>query len=158
MVDPAHIVADPQRGPRAEVVLRLHDRGGDRKRGEAGRSGSPPWAGPVSGLARSLVVVAATPAVEGVILAPDALIDLGVPLWTRPPGRGPFTAVLLGRSEIVDLPLEPPREPVQFLSATPITGTEAAWVRLRGADAMREAWRADGVDVLDPDRRAVQPG
>jgi hypothetical protein len=43
------------------------------------------------------------------------------------------------------------------LSATPITATEAAWVRLKGADAMREAWRADGVDVLDPDRPAAQP-
>ena len=140
MVDPAHIVADPQRGPRAEVVLRLHD------------------PGPVSGLARSLAVVAATPAVEGVILAPDALIDLGSPLWAWPTGRAPFTAVLLGQSEIVDLPLEPPREPVQFLSATPITATEAAWVRLKGADAMREAWQADGVDLLDPNRRAAQPG
>ncbi|MGH3968218.1 MAG: suppressor of fused domain protein [Mycobacterium sp.] len=140
MVDPAHIVADPQRGPRAEIVLRLHDRG------------------PMSGLARSLAVVAATPAVEGVILAPDALIDLGSPLWARPSGRGPFTAVLLGRSGIADLPLEPPRDPVSFLSTTPITATEAAWVRLKGADAMREAWEADGVDVLDPNRRAAQPG
>jgi Suppressor of fused protein (SUFU) len=157
MVDPAHIVADPERGPRAEVVLRLHGPGGDRKRGEAGRGGSPPWVRPVSGLARSLAVVAATPAVEGVILAPDALIDLGSPLWARPSGGAPFTTVLLGRSEIVDLPLESPREPVQFLSATPITATEAAWVRLKGADAMREAWLADGVDVLDPNRRAAQP-
>lgn len=140
MVDPAHIAADPLRGPRAEVVLRLR---------------AP---GPVAGLARSLAVIAATPAVEGVILVPDALIDLGSPLWARPAGRAPFTAVLLGRSEIADLALEPPRDPVGFLSATPITATEAAWVRLKGAGAMREAWQCDGVDVLDPNRRAVQPG
>ena len=139
MVDPAQIVADPQLGPRAEVVLRLRDRG------------------PVSGLARSLAVVAATPAVEGVVLTPDALIDLGSPLWARPSGRGPFTAVLLGRSDIPDLRLQAPRDPVSFLSATPITATEAAWVRLKGADAMREAWRTDGVDVLDPARPAAQP-
>ncbi len=37
-----------------------------------------------------------------------------------------------------------------MLSATPITATEAAWVRLKGAEAMREAWQQDGVDVLDP--------
>jgi hypothetical protein len=43
------------------------------------------------------------------------------------------------------------------LSAIPITATEAAWVRLKGADAMREAWQQDGVDVLDPSRRAAQP-
>jgi hypothetical protein len=69
----------------------------------------------------------------------------------------PFTAMLLGESDIAELPLEPPREPVRFFSATPITSTEAAWVRLKGAEAMREAWRVDGVDVFDPDRPASQP-
>jgi hypothetical protein len=139
MVDPVALVADPLRGPRAEVVLRLRD------------------PGPASGLARSLAIMAATPAVEGVVLAPDALIDLGTPLWTRPSGQVPFTAVLLGRSGIADLPLAPPRDPVRFLSATPITATEAAWVRLKGADAMREAWQSDRVDVLDANRPAAQP-
>jgi hypothetical protein len=139
MVDPAALVADPLRGPRAEVVLRLRD------------------PGPVSGLARSLAIIAATPAVEGAVLAPDALIDLGTPLWTRPSSRVPFTAVLLGRSAIAALPLDPPRDPVRFLSATPITATEAAWVRLKGADAMREAWQTDGVDILDANRPAAQP-
>lgn len=62
------------------------------------------------------------------VLVADALIDLGSPLWVQ----APFTAVLLGRSDIADLPLQPPRDPVQFLSATPITATEAAWVRLKG--------------------------
>ncbi|MGH3541061.1 MAG: suppressor of fused domain protein, partial [Mycobacterium sp.] len=69
----------------------------------------------------------------------------------------PFTAMLLGRSDIADLPLAPPRDPVRFLSATPITATEAAWVRLKGADAMREAWQIDHVDVLDANRPAAQP-
>jgi hypothetical protein len=55
------------------------------------------------------------------------------------------------------LPLESPRDPVSFLAATPITATEAAWVRLKGAEAMRQAWQHDGVDVLDPNRRAAQP-
>lgn len=136
MVDPTAVVVDGQRGPRAEVVLRLRD------------------PGPATGLARSLAIVAASPAVEGVVLTPDALVDLGAPLWA---GRVPFTAVLLGHSDIPDLPLEPPRDPVRFLSATPITATEAAWVRLKGADAMRDAWRSDGVDVLDPNRPAAQP-
>ena len=87
----------------------------------------------------------------------DALIDLGSPLWEKLSRPAPFTAILLGRSDIPDLPLDPPRDPVRFLSATPITATEAAWVRLRGAEAMREAWRSDGVDVLDPNRPAAQP-
>jgi hypothetical protein len=142
MSDPTEILADRLRGPRAEVVLRLRD------------------PGPVTGIARSVAILAATPAVDGVVLAADALIDLGSPLWARPSGRVPFTAVLLGRSEIPDLPLDPPRDPVVFLSATPITATEAAWVRLKGAlgaQAMRQAWQNDGVDVLDPNRPAAQP-
>ncbi|OMC17766.1 suppressor of fused domain protein [Mycobacterium sp. SP-6446] len=139
MGDPTEILVDQLRGPRAEIVLRLQD------------------PGPVTGIARSLAILAATPAVDGVILAADALIDLGSPLWARPSGRAPFTAVLLGRSDIPDLSLEPPRDPVNFLSATPITATEAAWVRLKGAEAMRQAWQNDGVNVLDPNRPAAQP-
>ena len=109
---------------------------------------------PTDGLARSLAVVAATPAVDGVVLGTGALVDLSGPLWTG----APFTAVLLGESEIPDLPLDPPRDPVQFLSAVPITQTEGAWVRLKGAEAMRQAWADDGVDALDPGRRAQRPG
>ncbi|OBF90185.1 Suppressor of fused protein (SUFU) [Mycobacterium sp. 852014-52450_SCH5900713] len=139
MTDPTQIVDDRTRGPRAEVVLSLRN------------------PGPVSGIARSLAVLAATPAVEGLVLTADALVDLGSPLWTRPAGRVPFTAVLLGPSDIDDLPLEPPRDPVRFLAATPITATEAAWVRLKGAEAMRQAWQNDGVDVLNPNRSAAQP-
>jgi Suppressor of fused protein (SUFU) len=139
MTEPTLEVVDPLRGPRAEIVLRLRD------------------LGPVSGIARSLAILAAVPAVDGVVLCADALVDLGSPLWTAPSSRVPFTAVLLGRSGIRDLPLDPPRDPVQFLSVTPITATEAAWVRLKGADAMRQAWDNDGVDVLDPNRPAAQP-
>lgn len=139
MGDPTDIVVDPHRGPRAEVTLCLRDPGQS------------------TGIARSLAILAASPAVDGVVLGPDALVDLGSPLWAWPSRRVPFTAVLLGRSDIPDLPLAPPRDPVTFLSATPITATEAAWVRLKGAEAMRQAWQSDGVDVLDPNRRAAQP-
>lgn len=132
MTDSAASVADPLRGPRAEVVVSL-------------RAGTP-----TVGLARSVAVVAATPAVEGVVLSPGALVDLSGPLWSG----APFTAVLLGVSEIPEVPLVAPREPVQFVSAVPITQTEGAWVRLKGADAMRQAWADDGVDVWDPLRRA----
>ncbi|OBK41659.1 Suppressor of fused protein (SUFU) [Mycobacterium sp. 1165196.3] len=139
MTEPTLDIADPLRGPRAEIVLQLRD------------------PGPITGIARSLAVLAAAPAVDGVVLCADALVDLGSPLWASPSARVPFTAVLLGRSEIGDLTLDPPRDPVQFLSATPITATEAAWVRLKGAEAMRQAWDNDGVDVLDPNRPAAQP-
>jgi len=139
MGDPGEILADPLRGPRAEIVLRLR------------------VSGSTAGLARSLATVAAAPVVEGVVLVPDALMDLSEPLWTHESGSVPFTAMLLGDSDIDEVALDPPRESVRFLSATPITATESAWVRLKGADAMREAWRSDGVDVFDPDRRASEP-
>ena len=139
MGDPTEIVVDAQRGPRAEITLCLRD------------------PGQATGIARSLAILAASPAVDGVVLVPEALIDLGSPLWALPSRRVPFTAVLLGRSDIADLPLQSPRDPVTFLAATPITATEAAWVRLKGAEAMRQAWQSDGVDVLDPNRRAAQP-
>jgi hypothetical protein len=134
MADPNDMVADPSRGPRAELVLTL--RGG---------------AGVASGVHKSLAVLAASPAVEGVVLVEDALLDLGEPLWTN----APFTAVLLGPSDIADLPLPEPYDPVHFFAAVPLTGTEAAWVRLRGADALREAWKEAGIDVRDPNRSAA---
>jgi Suppressor of fused protein (SUFU) len=135
MFEPTEMVTDALHGPRAEAVVAL-------------RGQSP------KGLVRSLAILAAAPAVEGLILEPDALIDLEIPLWDS----APFTAFLLGRSDIDDIALTAPLPPVAVLSATPITATEAAWVRLKGADAMREAWQQDGVDVLDPSRHASAPG
>lgn len=134
MTDPAELANDPVRGPRAEVAVAL-------------RGPTP------TGLARSVAVLAAAPAVEGLVLVPDALVDLGTPLWSG----APFTAFLLSASGIGDVELKPPADPVAVLSAIPITPTEAAWVRLKGAEAMREAWRTDGVDVLDPSRKASSP-
>jgi hypothetical protein len=134
MLDPTAMVMDATGGPRAEVLVSL-------------RGPTP------TGLARSIAVVAASPAVEGLVLVPDALVDLETPLWER----APFTAVLLGPSDIDDVVLPPPYDPVVLLTATPITPTEAAWVRLKGAEAMREAWRTDGVDVRDPRRPAAEP-
>lgn len=134
MVDPMAMVVDSSSGPRAEIVVSL-------------RGPTP------SGLPRSLAIVAAAPAVEGLVLVGDALVDLETPLW----GAAPFTAFLLSPSDIDDVELPAPNDPVTLLSATPITPTEAAWVRLKGAEAMREAWRTDGVDVRDPGRPAAQP-
>lgn len=134
MLDPTAMVVDGSNGPRAEVVVSL-------------RGPTP------TGLARSIAVVAAAPAVEGLVLVPDALVDLETPLWEG----APFTAMLLGPSDIEDVELPAPSDPVTVLTATPITPTEAAWVRLKGAEAMREAWLVDGVDTRDPRRRAASP-
>lgn len=134
MGDPSDLIADPVRGPRAELVLTL--RGG---------------AGVASGVHRTLAVLAAAPAVEGVVLTVDGLLDVGEQLWKD----APFTAMLLGEGSIGELALPEPADPVRFFDAVPITGTEAAWVRLRGAAALREAWAEAGIDVRDPSRAAA---
>ncbi len=130
MSDPNEIDPDPVRGPRAELVVRL-------------RAGAP-----TPGLHRRMATLAAAPAVEGLILTDDALIDLGEPLWDG----SVCTAVLVERDELADLDLPAPMDPVRFLRAVPITANEAAWVRLKGADALREAWREAGIDVTATDR------
>ena len=130
MGDPSELAADPLHGPRAEVVVSLRA------------------SAPTPGLGRAVAVLAATPAVDGVVLQPDALIDLGAKLWDG----AKVSAVVLGVSDIPDLILEPPRDPVKFLSATPISANEAAWVRLKGVEELRNTWAQDGVDVRDPAR------
>lgn len=134
MGDPAALHSDPVRGPRAELVLSLHTGGGTG-----------------AGVARSLGVLAASPAVEGVVLQADALLDLGEPLWQG----ASFTAVLLGPGDIPEIELPEPAEPVRYFAVTPVTATEAAWVRVRGAQALRDAWAEAGIDVLDPGRGAA---
>lgn len=131
MADPTAALADPVRGPRAELVLSM--------RGNVGAG---------SGLTRTLAVLVASPSVEGIVLQPDALLDFGEPLW----GNANFTAVLLDESDIPEVTLPEPADPVRFMNATPITATEAAWVRIRGAAALREAWTEAKIDVRDPNR------
>ncbi|MGB7361917.1 MAG: suppressor of fused domain protein [Rhodococcus sp. (in: high G+C Gram-positive bacteria)] len=137
MADPSEMITDSQRGPRAELVLSLR---------RVDESVTEVW--------KALARFAASPAVEGVVLVPDALLDAGEPLW---PGA-PFTAVLLGSDDAFDdVVLPEPASPVTFYSVVPITATEAAWVRLKGAPALRQAWTEAGIDVTDPSRGAAQP-
>ncbi|HLS76257.1 MAG TPA: suppressor of fused domain protein [Nocardia sp.] len=133
MGDPGDLMADPVRGPRAELVLTV-------------RAGTA-----LPGLAKALGVLIASPAVEGVILQADALLDLGEPMWQG----SVFTAALLGESTIEPVALPDPAEPVRYLTVTPVTATEAAWVRVRGAQALRDAWAEAGIDVRDPHRGAA---
>jgi hypothetical protein len=131
MADPgAALVAE--RGPRAELVLSL--RGGQ------------------DSVLRRLAVLAASPAVEGVVVGAGAGLDLGEPLWDG----SRFTAVLVGESGglVPDLPLEDD-EPVRFFPLLPMTPNEAAWKRVHGATALEERWLVQGVDLRDPHRREV---
>ncbi|MFX4291296.1 suppressor of fused domain protein [Streptomyces bohaiensis] len=136
MADPTAVLADPHRGPRAELLLAVR----------------PVAGAPVDEVLRALAVFAATPQVEGVVVAPGASLDLGGPLW---PGA-PFTSVLVSDPDAVpDLALPAPADPVRFLPLVPMTPHEAAWKRAKGADALRERWRGEGIDLLDPRRSSA---
>jgi hypothetical protein len=128
MADPgAELVAAD--GPRAELVLSV-----------TGRHDSA---------LRRLAVLAASPAVEGVVITPGAGLDLGEPLWDG----GRFTAVLVGEPGglVPDLPLEG-QDPVRFLPVLPMTPNEAAWKRVHGAAALEERWLSQALDLRDPTR------
>lgn len=116
-------------GPRAELVLTLAARRDD--------------------VLRSLAVLAAAPAVEGVVLAPGAGVDHDEPLW---PGAR-FTAWLVGAPGVLVPDVHVPDvDPVQVLPVTPMTRHEAAWKRVHGAAALEERWLVQGLDPRDPGR------
>ncbi|MGX1541712.1 suppressor of fused domain protein [Streptomyces adustus] len=136
MADPTAMVADPVKGPRAELVLSVRAGVADTDK-----------------VVRSLAVLAASPQVEGLIVTPGASLDVGEPLW---PGA-PFTSVLVAESGglVEDLELDEPLDPVRFLPLLPMTPNEAAWKRVHGAQALQERWLTNGTDLRDPSRRSV---
>ncbi|MFC8510396.1 suppressor of fused domain protein [Streptomyces sp. NPDC057411] len=136
MADPTAVLADPVKGPRAELVLSVRAGLADTDK-----------------VLRPLAVLAATPQVEGVVVAPGASLDVGEPLW---PGA-PFSSVLVAESGglVADLELDEPLDPVRFLPLLPMTSNEAAWKRVHGAQALEERWLANGTDLRDPRRRSV---
>ncbi|CAL9522097.1 suppressor of fused domain protein [Streptomyces sp. enrichment culture] len=137
MTDPADLVADPVQGPRAELFLTVRAGLADTDK-----------------VLRPLAVLAASPQVEGVVVAPGASLDVGEPLW---PGA-PFTSVLVGEPGglVDDLELDGGMDPVRFLPLLPMTPNEAAWKRVHGAQALEERWLAAGTDLRDPLRASVR--
>ncbi|MEU6840753.1 suppressor of fused domain protein [Streptomyces sp. NPDC046716] len=136
MADPTAALADPVEGPRAELVLTVRAGLADTDKA-----------------LRPLAVLAASPQVEGVVVAPGASLDVGEPLW---PGA-PFTSVLVAESGglVEDLDLDAPMDPVRFLPLLPMTQNEAAWKRVHGAAELQEKWLNGGTDLRDPLRRSV---
>ncbi|MEU7072044.1 suppressor of fused domain protein [Streptomyces narbonensis] len=136
MADPTAALADPVKGPRAELVLTVRAGLADTDK-----------------VLRPLAVLASTPQVEGVVVAPGASLDVGEPLW---PGAS-FSSVLVAESGglVEDLELDEPLDPVRFLPLFPMTPNEAAWKRVHGAQALEERWLARGTDLRDPLRGSV---
>ncbi|MEU8822623.1 suppressor of fused domain protein [Streptomyces sp. NPDC048636] len=144
MTDPTAALADPLRGPRAELVLTVR------------AGGTGPGTGVLDEVLRPLAVLAASPQVEGLVVTPGASLDIGAPLWTG----APFTSVLVAEPGglVEDLELLPPMEPVRFLPLLPMTGNEAAWKRVHGAGALQDRWLRHGTDLRDPVRSGVPLG
>jgi hypothetical protein len=136
MADPTSPLADPVKGPRAELVLSVRTGLADTDQ-----------------VLRPLAVLAASPQVEGLIVAPGASLDLGQPLWTG----APFSSVLVAEPGglVEDLELDAPMEPVRFLPLLPMTHNEAAWKRVKGAQELQERWLSQGTDLRDPLRASV---
>jgi hypothetical protein len=119
-------------GPRAELAVHLvdpHDRFGDV------------W--------RRVALLAAAPAVEGVVYRPGMTVDLGEALTAG----SACTGALVDRWVIPAIPSDGGE--VEVLQIVPATSTELAWCRVHGADALRERWREHEVDLLDLARPAV---
>jgi hypothetical protein len=138
MHPPTAAVVDPLIGPRSELLLSLRPGRDD--------------------VLRSLAVLAATPEVEGVVLSAGVTLDLQTPLW---PGAA-VSAVLLGEPgglvpdlELVDLLEQDDVPPVRFHPVLPMTGSEAALCRAKGAGHLQQLWLDAGADLRDPNRRSV---
>ena len=129
MADPGTALV-AQHGPRAELVLSVRDQ--------------------QDAVLRGLAVLAASPAVEGIVIGPGAGLDLGAALWDG----ARVTAVLVAEPGglVADLDLEG-EQPVRFLPLLAMTPNEAAWKRVHGAAALQERWLAQGLDLRDPRRR-----
>jgi hypothetical protein len=135
MVEPSSSVIESDTGPRAELLLTA--------------SGQP------HGIVHTLAVLAAAPAVEGVVYAAGNRIDLSTPLvdGSRCTGAviqaGPLKPIQVsGHEGIV----------VDVLSAIPATSTELAWARVHGSEALLARWAERGTNLADLHRPAVELG
>lgn len=134
MTPPTETVLEPV-GPRAELMMYLRD--------ETDRYAEI-W--------RALAVLAASPAVEGVVYAAGMTVDTGQPLA---PGSA-CTGGLIMQSPLA--PIETAVGPVDVLQVLPATPTELAWCRVQGSAALQDRWTAQGADLLDLGRRGVPLG
>lgn len=122
-----------RQGPRAELLLHVRDPADEYV---------SVW--------RRVAVLAAAPAVEGIVHAPGVTLDLGEPLA---PGSSCTGAVV---SAAAVGPVDTPVGEVAVLQLLPATPTELAWARVRGSSALRARWVDRGTDLLDLRRRPVE--
>jgi hypothetical protein len=119
-------------GPRAELMLHLNDPTDEY---------ADVW--------RRIALLAATPAVEGVVYGEGHSVEIGEPLVAGSACVG----VLIVSSPLATVPAGD--EEVEILQAVPATANELAWCRVRGSAALRERWAERETDLLDLMRRSV---
>jgi hypothetical protein len=102
---------------------------------------------PVDDAWRRLAVLAAAPAVEGVVYTPGMTVDLGQALVAG----SRCTGVVVVESPLATI--DTPDGAVAVLQVLPATSTELAWCRVHGASALRERWSDQRTDLLDVARR-----
>ncbi len=101
---------------------------------------------------RTLAVLGAAPAVEGVVYTAGMSVDTGAALAAG----SRCTGGLVVESGVAPVPYRD--EVVQILRLLPATSTELAWCRVRGAAALRQRWQEQGVDLSDLGRAPVGLG
>ena len=116
-------------GPHAELMLHLRD--------EQDRFADV-W--------RQLAVLAAAPAVEGVVYRAGMTVDMGQPLAAGSACTGAL---------VVESPLDAIGS-VEVLQLVPATQNELAWCRVHGSEELRQRWTDNETDVQDLARRAVE--
>ncbi len=119
-------------GPRAELMLHVRATGQDNL---------DAW--------RQLAVLAAAPAVEGVVYSVGMTVDLGQVIA----GGSRCTGVVVTDSAVEDVPTA--AGPVRILQVIPATANELAWSRVHGSADLIELWQASGTDLMDLGRGAV---
>lgn len=120
-------------GPRAELMLHV--------RADAGPFGDA-W--------RQLALLAAAPAVEGVVYTVGMTVDLGQPLAAGSMCTG-------GVITAATVPaVDTAAGTVDVLQVQPATATELAWCRVHGTAALLQRWAEQATDLLDLGRRAAR--
>lgn len=115
-------------GPRAELMLHLRDEHD---------AFAEVW--------RRVALLAAAPAVEGVVYRAGMTIDLGQPLAAGSACTG---------AVVVASPLAAIGD-VDVLQIVPATQNELAWCRVHGSGELRQRWTEQHIDLLDLGRPAV---
>lgn len=119
-------------GPRAELLLHLQDPT-DRF--------ADVW--------RRVALLAAAPAVEGIVYVPGMTVEIGEALVPGSQCVGvvvdasPIGAVAAGAG------------PIDVLQIAPATANELAWARVRGGAELQQRWQADSTELTDLLRPSV---